>query len=446
MNTTKLALLVSILISASGLFAALADSKTLAECIELGLKNSRSLHSAALNNRLLQAGLAEAGNARLPSLTLGARYSRLSPLAAGEVTLGPPISGKISLYPAIENNYSLTASLQQPLFTGLRIRQSIAQARAQLEEGSSNYRQQQQSLLYQVRLYFWNLVKAQEVLKYIQDNIEQVNAHLKEIEDLYARGLLTYNEVLKGRLQLADVTLRELEAENARALVQARLNILIGLPPQAAFEPTFSLARNPEPPGPLESLIAAALRQRPETAAMLQRLKAARAGIGIARSGWYPGVFLAGNYQYALPNPRQFPPTESFVGTWDVGVMASVDVGRWPSVARKTEQAVSQLAQVQEALGQLQDAIALEVIQAYLELKKSAEQIGVAEQIVQQAEENYKIIDKRFKNGLALSTDLLDAELARLEGNLELSQARVDNQIAQAALLRALGSQETPGE
>ncbi len=178
---------------------------------------------------------------------------------------------------------------------------------------------------------------------------------------------------------------------------------------------------------------------------MQQRLNAARESIGVARSGWYPGVFLVGNYQYALPNPRQFPPSASFLSTWDVGIVASVDPGRWPAVARRTEQAVSQLAQAQEALGQLQDAIALEVLQAYLELNKSAEQIGVAERIVQQAEENYKITDRRFENGLALSTDVLDAELARLQGNLQLSQARVDNQIAQAALLRALGS-ESSGE
>ena len=445
MNKAELALAFSILMAAGGLALAPAEPRTLEECVGLGLKNSRSLHAAALRNRQLQAGLAEAGTARLPSLSLGARYSRLSPLAGGTVSSGPPFNVTFTLPSTIEDNYSLTASLQQPLFTGLRIRHSVAQARALLEQGRSDYRQSRQELLYQVRLSFWNLVKAQEVLKYVRDNIEQVKAHLKEIDDLYARGLVTYNEVLKGRLQLADAELRELEGENTRALAQARLNVLIGLPPQASFEPSYGFTRSPEPSGPLEELIAAALEQRPESASMQQRLKAAREGIGVARSGWYPGVFLAGNYQYALPNPRQFPPTANFVSTWDVGIMASVDPGRWPAVARRTEQAVSQLAQVQEALGQQQDAIALEVIQAYLELKKSDEQIRVAERIGQQAEENYKVTDRRFENGLALSTDVLDAELARLEGNLQLTQARVDNQIAQAALLRALGS-EPSGE
>jgi len=364
MNKAELALAVSFLMAAGGLSTAAAQSKTLAECVELGLQNSRSLHGAVLKNRQLQAGLAEAGTARLPSLVLGARYSRLSPLAGGTVQITTPFAATIALPSTIEDNYSLTASLQQPLFTGLRIRHSIAQARALLEQGTSEYRQSRQELLYQVRLYFWNLVKAQEVLKYIRDNIEQVKAHLKEIEDLYARGLVTYNEVLKGRLRLADAALRELEAENTLALAQARLNVLIGLPPQAAFEPAYTFQLNPEPPGPLEDLIAVALGQRPESAALQQRLKAARESIGVARSGWYPGVFLVGNYQYALPNPRQFPPTGSFLSTWDVGIVASVDPGRWPAVARRTEQAVSQLAQAQEALGQLEDAIALEVIQA----------------------------------------------------------------------------------
>jgi outer membrane protein len=443
MRTGSWTALFLLVLATAAARTAFPESHTLQECIELGLRNSKAVHAAGLRLRTLEAGYAEARTALLPSLLLTARYSRLSPLAAGEIILPAPIN-KITLYSAIEDTFALTAAFQQPLFSGLRIRSTIAQARAAREEGTAAYRQQQEELLYQIRASFWELAKAGEALKVIRENIAQVNSHLNQIQDFYDQGLVTYNEVLRGRMQLADITLRELEAENAQALLQARLAILIGLPADSLISPEFSLEAEDEPLEPAgsepgDSLIAAAVQRRPEVAAARQRQEAAQAAVAMARSGWYPSVYLTGGYQYALPNPRQFPPAAEFTSTWDLGIAASLDVGRWPAVARRSEQALAQAAQAREALGQLEDSISLEVIQARLSLKKNAERIRVARQFVAQAEENRKIINERYKNGLALASELMDAQLARLEGDLQLSQARIDLQIARAALARALG-------
>ncbi len=444
--------------------------RSLPDCLELGLKNSKALRVAQLRLQALGAAYLEAGDARLPSLALAARYNRLSPLAAGSITLPDPI-GSISLYPAIEDTFALGVSLQQPLWSGLRIRSAIAQARAAREEAAQSYQQQRQELAYQVRTAFWELAKAGEALRVIGENIARVNAHLKDIQDFYDRGLVTYNEVLQARMQLAQITLRQLEAGNTRALLQARLAILIGLPADALIEPQYSLPEEagpdsaaaeagaapdagpsvgPSPDGPSpggsdadaapkasEGL--AALEQRPEVGAARQRLAAAQAAVSAARSGWYPSVFLTGGYQYALPNPRQFPPQAQFTGTWDLGIAASLDVGRWPAVAHRGEQALAQAGQAQQALGLLEDSILLEVFQARLNLNKNARRIRVARQLVVQAEENRKIIYEKHRNGLALASELLDADASRLEADLELSQARIDLEIARAALARALG-------
>lgn len=422
------------------------EPRSLPDCLELGLKNSKALRAAQLRLQALGAAYLEARDARLPSLALAARYSRLSPLAAGSITLPDPI-GPLSLYPAIEDTFALGISLQQPLWSGLRIRSAIAQARAAREEAAQNYQQQRQELAYQVRTAFWELAKAGEALQVIGENIARVNAHLKDIQEFYDRGLVTYNEVLQARMQLAEITLRQLEAANTRALLQAHLAILIGLPADAPIEPQYSL---PEEAGsgsaapdagaaPDVDQGLAALERRPEVSAARQRLAAAQAAVTAARSGWYPSVFLTGGYQYALPNPRQFPPLAEFTGTWDLGIAASLDVGRWPAVAHRGGQALAQAGQALEALGLLEDSILLEVFQARLNLNKNAQRIGVARQLVAQAEENRKIIYEKHRNGLALASELLDADASRLEADLELSQARIDLEIARAALARALG-------
>jgi outer membrane protein len=441
------------------------ESRSLQDCLELGLRNSKALRAAQLRLQALGAAYLEARDARLPSLALAARYSRLSPLAAGRITLPDPI-GPISLFPAIEDTFALSASLQQPLWSGLRIRSAIAQARAAREEAALSYQQQRQELAYQVQAAFWELAKADEALRVFDENIARVNAHLREIQDFYDQGLVTYNEVLQARMRLAQTTLRRLEAGNTRALLQAHLAILIGLPVDALIEPAYRLgeeagpgAQTPaegDPAGaqagagaqaasgspagePDRGEDLAALERRPEVGAARQRLAAAQAAVTAARSGWYPSVFLTGGYQYALPNPRQFPPEPEFTGTWDLGIAASLDVGRWPAAARRGQQALAQAGQAREALGQLQDSILLEVLQARLTLDKDAQRVGVARQLVAQAEENRKIISERHSSGLALASELLDAETARLEADLELSQARIDLEIARAALARALG-------
>ncbi len=457
-----LLLLLAAWASAGSLFP---EPLGLQDCLELGLRNSKALRGAELRLRGQEAAWLEARDARLPSLALAAQYSRLSPLAAGTITLPDPI-GTIRLYPAIEDTVALGLTLRQTLWSGLRIRSAIAQARATREEAAQNYQQQRQELAYQVTSTFWELAKAGEALQVIAENIARVNAHLKDIQDFYDRGLVTYNEVLQARMQLAQVTLRQLEAGNTRALLQARLAILIGLPADAAIEPQYSLpeegaadgatpeASAPEAgastgsgpggalkagPSPDAGQGLAALERRPEVGAARQRLAAAQAAATAARAGWYPSVFVTGGYQYALPNPRTFPPAAEFTGTWDLGIGASLDVGRWPAVAHRSEQALAQAGQAREALGQLEDSILLEVFQARLTLNKNTQRIGVARQLVAQSEENRKIVYEKHRNGLALASELLDADSARLEADLELSQARIDLEIARAALARALG-------
>jgi outer membrane protein len=235
------------------------------------------------------------------------------------------------------------------------------------------------------------------------------------------------------------------EAQVARAVAQARLNLTIGLPYQEVFEPVVQFSSEADELPSLETLLAQALRDRPETSAAQGRLRLGRAALALARSGWFPTLYAVAEYRYAMPNPRQFPPAAEFVGTWDVGIAGTIDVGRWPAVANRTSQAQSRLAQTEQARAQVEETITLEVIQSSLEVSKSRQAIAVAAQLIEQAEESYRIIDEKFRNGLALSSALLDAGLVCLEAELRLSEARSDHELARAALRLALGSEPSPG-
>ena len=80
------------------------------------------------------------------------------------------------------------------------------------------------------------------------------------------------------------------------------------------------------------------------------------------------------------------------------------------------------------------------VIQSYLALKNTAQAIGVANQYILQAEENYRMVRETFQSGLALNTELLDAELSLLQAKLKLTEASVHHEIAWTQLNKARGS------
>jgi outer membrane protein TolC len=169
------------------------------------------------------------------------------------------------------------------------------------------------------------------------------------------------------------------------------------------------------------------------------KVKAAEEGVTVARSGWYPQIFLSGNFYYSRPNQRFIPARDEFKETWDVGVSLSWDVWNWGATLHQTEYAGAQHAQAVDALAQRRDGITLEVTQAYLALEEARQRIEVAEKGVAQGEENYRMTSQKYKAGLVLSADLIDAEAALLSTKWSLIQALADYNIAQAGLEKATG-------
>jgi outer membrane protein len=172
---------------------------------------------------------------------------------------------------------------------------------------------------------------------------------------------------------------------------------------------------------------------------MESRIKASDAAVVSAAGGWFPQIFLTGNYYYSRPNQRIIPLQDAFKDTWDVGVSVQFDLWNGLTTIHQTSQAKSQYEQNKDLLATLKDGVALEVTQNYLNYQQSKERIRLSELTVQQSNENYRMTTEKFKAGLATSSDLLDAEVALLQSKLQLTQALVDHEISEARLMKSVG-------
>jgi outer membrane protein len=441
------ALIVATVLAAAVPGASEKRPLTLDECLALGLANSKGLHASGAAVEASVAKAKEARAALLPALKLGAGYTRLSEVPPFEVHLPFPaglpfpIPDKFVVSPNYFNNYALRLGLQQPLYAGGRLRATVAAAKFGAEAAELDLAKDRADLVYTLRAAYWNLYKAGEFVKAIDENVARTEAHLADVKNFFDQGLLTRNEVLRAEVQLSNVRLARLDAADAAELARIRLDSLLGLPLDTELEPA-TMIYDVAPAGGEEdapALLEKALVRRPEPRAMDLRIRAGEAGVAVARSGWYPQVYLAGNYYGLRPNPRLLPAKDKFYSTWDISLNVSMDLWNWGATARQAEQAKARLIQAQDALGMVKDVVALELRQCRIELAGARAKIAVAREAAAQAEENLRITRERFREGVALNTDVLDAEVLALQAKTNLTQTLVDAELAGARLRKALG-------
>jgi outer membrane protein TolC len=272
-----------------------------------------------------------------------------------------------------------------------------------------------------------------------------VSAHLQDVQNRAASGLATRNDVLKVQVQQSNVQLLQVDAANAIQVSAAALDNLTGLPLATELEPASSpdsTGSAPSPDGNLTELIAQATADRPEVKGLEMRVRAARDQVAVARGAWFPQIALTGNYYYSRPNQRIEPPVDEFKSTWDVGIGANFEIWNWGVAGHQTAQASAQYVQAEASLAQLKDQVALDVTQDYLGLQSAKERIIVTAQAVEQTTENLAVAQAGFKAGSLLSSDLLDAEVALLQAQLNRTQALADLEVARAKLQKTLGSEQ----
>ncbi|MBK7867316.1 MAG: TolC family protein [Ignavibacteriales bacterium] len=414
---------------------------SLEECIKYGLENNKGIKIAGDKVKSARLKKEEVNTSGLPSLTFQAGYTRLSEVDPFTITV--PMGGtsqSFTVSPSLLNSYSTKLTLTQPVFTGFKIDlnkdlsdQSITASMFDLESEKSKLR-------YLISNAYWSLYKVIEGKKVIDEYIKTIELHLKDLNNFYAQGLITKNEVLKLDVQLSSAQLQLLETENG--IQMAKLNLLnnLNLPMETdiSLKPLTTMEEMQDIPS-LEVINSQALNTRSELKAMAMRIKSRETAVKLTESAWYPDIYLIGNYSYARPNQRIVPTKDQFDGTWDVTLSLQYTLWNWNATSYRTQQAESDLSQTNYQYEMMKDGVLIEVKQAYLNYAANKSRISLAEKTVAQAEENYRISYNLFQKGLIRNSDLIDAEVAVFESKIKLVTSISDLKNAEALLNKAIG-------
>jgi outer membrane protein TolC len=408
------------------------------EAVAKALETSHRLAEGRARVTGAEANIRGRRAAEQPTVTLTGGYARTSHVE--EFGVPQPNGGLRVIYPDIPDNYFTRLSFQWPIYTAGRTDALIRAAEAEARALGEDIRTTRADLRLEAIRAYWAVVTATEAERVLREAVGRADATVADVRARFDAGLIPPNEVSSAEALRSRQQLQLIEAENQRRSVTEELRRLTGI--AGPIEPTDRLTPvNPGAPTPLPAPPGATGdgRDRPERLAISERITAAEARRAAIESGRKPTIAVGAAADYSNPNPRIFPRSDTWRDFWEVSVTANWTLWDGGRLAADVSEAAAVAAAGRERLAEIDSVIALDIAQRRLDLDSARASLGAADQGVRSAAEARRVVSERFGVGVATSTEVLDAQVALLQAELDRTRALASIRLAEARLERALG-------
>jgi outer membrane protein TolC len=414
---------------------------TLEDALSKAIDASHRLAEARAREDVAQAGVAVRESAERPTITATAGFTRTNHVLPFSV---PGPSGvSLLVYPDVPNNYQSRLELKWPIYTGGRTDALERAARAEADAAGAEVETAQADLRLEVTRAYWAVVTARASLDVLEQGVARSQAHLNDVNQRFKAGLVPPNEVSSATAQEVRARMLAIEARTQRDVAIADLARLISVPPDQPIEPTADLSRATTIASnqtlDLVPLIESARAARQERRSLQQRMVAADAQREAAAAGRLPTIQLTGGVDYARPNPKIFPRADVAQESWDAGVGVSWSLWDGGRTVAEVAQAAAASRAAAERLAEFDSRLGVEVRQRALELESAIASVTTANSGVTAAADARRVVGERYDAGVIAQIEVLDAEYALLQAQLDLTRAQASVRLAEAQLTRALG-------
>jgi len=345
-------------------------------------------------------------------------------------------------------DYSLGLTLQLPLFDGARSWNSIAQAGALARAADRDLDEARLGVAFEVTRRFYELVKAEESLRVLEETVERSDELVRRADALFAAGRGPKSDTYAARVNLQN---DRIAVEGQRALVaqaRANLSLSLGRRSEAALSvvPPAPVA-GPGLPGtgdlpPEERLMELARKNRPLLASRAESLRAADLGVSVAKGAWWPSIVAQASYSRQGPilsgsDGVYGDPAHQYVANAQIYLQWNLFQGR--KTITDQESAEIQMRRARVLAEQAEQQVSAEIARARANLMAVSRSAALALESLSAAEQGVALARQRLEAGAANQLEVRDASLKLTQAKLSLVNARVDTVVARADLSRAVG-------
>lgn len=373
--------------------------------------------------------------------TLNARYGYIKRDKPTTQALGTTGGQTVNVIINPEDEYNFVTSFTQPIFTGFALYNRYKIADLGLDIAQYTERLTRQDVILDAKNAYYSILKAQKLQDVANETVAQIAAQKDVAENMYQVGMSPLNDLLQSQVQLANAKQRLISATNNLDIAKSQFNTLLRRPINSAVSVVDILDYSPWTDN-IDYCLATAEELRLEIQVADLQVQVAKKDYKLSQRNYFPSVNLTGNWTKRGTdwdvNGGEGISDKDF---WDIRATATWDFWQWGRTRYGVKEKLSRLSQAKLNKQQVLDNIHLEVKQAYLRTQETQKNITTVEKAIEQAKENLRITEERYKEQVSTTTDVLVAQTLLTETMTNYYNALYDFKIAKAILYRALGQE-----
>ena len=395
---------------------------TLAEVVDLGLRNNPATRLSWANARAAAAAYGSERGAYYPTVDGEVNATRLKTTASQ----GRSAVRQSVLDPGFTLSYLLFD------FGGRS--GNVGAARNALVAANFTHNATLQGVVLEIQSAYYLYVANRALLQAQRITEREARASLAAAEERHRVGVATIADVLQARTAASQAELAAQTTEGDLQTSRGALALSLGLPANLPYDVDSAAGQVPVAvlADSVDTLIARAVQARPDLAAAQAEFEASRDQISVARASRLPSLVLNGTgaQTYTTNLPRG---DDSYAVTLSLRIPLFAGFSRLYNQRRAVAQADAAAARA-DALGQ---QVVFEVFRSYHALQTAARRVRTTEDLIASASQSNEVALGRYRAGVGTVLDLLAAQtaladaraqevLARLEWNTSLAQLAHD--------------------
>jgi outer membrane protein len=307
---------------------------------------------------------------------------------------------------------------------------SVFQAKAQDQNAIAT----QQQVVLAADEAFYNTLETKALLHVAEETVKARQDLVDQVQALTNAKLKSDVDLSFSKVDFARAKLLLLESQNSYEASLSTLSAILGYPDRQDFAPVEPPSQNTPPAVDAAPLIQQALDQRPEVKALEDEVTAATKFSKAEHDLWWPTVSASGVVGAA---PIRNDAITNWYGAGGVNINIPVFNGFLFNARAKSADLDTEVKR--KRLQDLQNNIARDVRNTWLDTEKAYERLSVTQQLREQAQLALELSQARYKLGLATIVELSQAELQKTEADIDDTDARYQYAVSQIFLSYQMG-------
>lgn len=237
--------------------------------------------------------------------------------------------------------------------------------------------------------------------------------------------MITRNEVIRGELALQNIDQAILVVKNNIAILDYNLSIALGLPDDTSIIPTESITEKLLE-GDKNYYFDLAYQSHPQLTSMKKNVELADKNIEIINTDKYPALSAIGGYNMQRPITNVSPVLDMYSNSWQVGLSLNYNIDNLYKTKEKLKLGNLQKTQLIETTVLMKQNIQMGVNAAYVKYQEAVQNANILMESQRLAQENYRIVEAKYLNQLAIQAEMTDATNAKLEAELQYANAEIN--------------------